>query len=212
MSGPRTLEELNSEAGRHAFPTDPAVVEAALRAARRCWDAYPYYAARYGERGLRFAHSDVGWLATLIDGDDATVVDQIEWLAKVLACRGMPSVLLERQLGMLQRGLAASAPARDDGYAGILRGEAHLRAARARILDEGTFAARAAAFDAAAGRGPEAIVGCGEIIVGAVVDERGGRRGALGSVEPWLTDAARFPAAWVAAVAETIAAAHAAAR
>ena len=67
----------------------------------------PYYAERYGERGRRFTASDAAWLASLSGQTEAVVADQTLWLGRLLAVRGMPTMLLERQLEMLVEELGA---------------------------------------------------------------------------------------------------------
>ena len=52
----------------------------------------------------------------------------------------------------------------------------------------------------------------GALLVSAVADELEGSDGAVESLRPWLTDAARFPAEWIAAVEQTLAQARQQAR
>lgn len=96
-----TATALNPEAGEHCVPQDPAVLQAALRAGRRCREAFSYYERRYGDRGRRFTDSDAAWLAALTDQPVAIVTDQVIWLGRVLSARGMPFLLMERQLELL---------------------------------------------------------------------------------------------------------------
>ena len=98
---------LNPEAGDHPVPQDPEILQAAVRAGRRCWDEFSYYELRYGERGRRFTDSDAAWLAALAGQPAAVVTDQVLWLGRVLSARGMPFLLMERQLELLVEELEA---------------------------------------------------------------------------------------------------------
>ncbi len=89
---------VNAEAGHHAVSTRAAPLRAAVRAAHATWQAFDYYEARYGGRGARFAGSDSAWLVSLAPLEADQAVAQVQWLARVLAARGMPSWLLERHL------------------------------------------------------------------------------------------------------------------
>jgi len=96
-----TATALNPEAGDHPVPQNPKILQAALRAGRRCHEEFSYYELRYGERGRRFTDSDAAWLAALADQPVEVVADQVLWLGRVLSARGMPFILLERQLVLL---------------------------------------------------------------------------------------------------------------
>jgi len=108
---------VNPDAGRHEVVTDATLLRAGVRASQRSYDAVPYYRLRYGGRGARFASTDTAWLISLADHDEEQAVRHVRWLARVLASRGMPSVLLERHLGALTAELRAVA---GDGAAGPL--------------------------------------------------------------------------------------------
>jgi hypothetical protein len=96
-----TATALNPEAGDHPVPQDPAILQAALRAGRRCRDEFSYYERRYGERGRRFTDSDAAWLAALVELPEEAVAGQVLWLGRLLSVRGMPFLLMERQLELL---------------------------------------------------------------------------------------------------------------
>ena len=108
---------VNPDAGRHEVVTDATLLRAGVRASQRSYDAVPYYRLRYGGRGARFASTDTAWLISLADHDEEQALRHVRWLARVLASRGMPSVLLERHLGALTAELRAVA---GDGAAGPL--------------------------------------------------------------------------------------------
>ncbi len=197
---------INPEAGRHAVPDDEREVQAALRAADICWARYPYYEHRYGERGRRFARSDAAWQATLHRYEPAQILQQVRWLGRVLAARGMPTFLLEAQLEILVEEMTAALPENKEAYEKLRPAADDLRASRRLHLSDEEVARLAAGFDRAAGPGwTGRLPRTGALLACAVADERQGCDGAVSSLESWLTDASRFPAAWRAAVEETIA-------
>jgi heme oxygenase len=200
------VTSINAEAGRHPIPTDPREVEAALRASERCWARFPYFEARYGERGRRFARSDGAWLASLCQFEPTQIHQQVRWLGHVLATRGMPTLLLQVQLEILGEELAAVRPERTAEYEKLLRAAAQLHATRAERIGDAPLAALAHEFDQAVG--PEwsrRLPDAGRLLAAAVADERSGYPGTVASLIQWLADPTRFPAAWIAAVQATLA-------
>lgn len=66
-------------------------------------------------RGEAFARSDGAWLVTLGDIPLRRAEKQVDWLARLLSVRGIPSYCLERHLLALHRALAAAKlPPRED--------------------------------------------------------------------------------------------------
>jgi heme oxygenase len=200
------VTSINPDAGRHPVPADTREVEAAIRAGDLCWDRYPYYEARYGERGRRFARSDGAWLASLYQFDLAQIHQQVRWLGHVLATRGMPTILLQVQLEILVAELAAARPERRADYEKLLTAAAQLQTARCAHISEERLTALAQAFAQAVGpelsaRFPDA----GMLLVAAVADEQSGLVGTVANVVHWMSDPARFPAPWIAAVQATLA-------
>jgi heme oxygenase len=102
-----TASALNPEAGDHPVHQNRDVLQAALRAGHRCREEFSYYERRYGERGRRFTDSDAAWLAALADKPSYVVANQVLWLGRMLSNRGMPLLLLERQLDLLVEELGA---------------------------------------------------------------------------------------------------------
>lgn len=199
------LAQLNFEAGMHPVPDDPRELAAALRAGERSWARFPYYAARYGERGRRFTGSDSAWLAALVGHDVAVVEQRVLWLGVVLAARGMPQWLLELHLEVLHDALCAEMPTRRDSYATLLAGARALRAQRERYLVSELLVAHTNAFAARVGSELNSCLPeTGGLIAAAVADEAAGIALAVTSLVPWLTDPARFQARWIAAVEETL--------
>lgn len=192
----------NPEAGSHPLPEDSRECEAALRAGRRCYDDYPYFAERYGTRGEAFARSDGGYLVTLGNEAQSYVDGQVMWLAGVLACRGMPRWLMEVHLDYLYQELVAARPAREGDYRKLKVAAQALREERQATIAQADFAHLAAAFESASGMG---FRNAGGLLVAAVCDEANGLGEAVPSLVSWLGDPNRFPPPWCTAVADTLA-------
>jgi hypothetical protein len=170
---------------------------------------YPYYEARYGENAMRFGHSDGAWIALLAHDIQRGVDEQVRWLGNVLACRGMPRLLLERHLEILHEELAAAVPEERHRYEKLQRAAETLRAQRRAVLSDDAMHALAAEFDASVrGEWSAPIPRLGEIVVAAAVDERLGIHEAVTSVERWITVPERFPSTWTDAVHRTLDAAR----
>ena len=203
------VTSINPEAGRHAVPADPREIEACLKAHDRCWQRFPYFEFRYGERGRRFSRSDGAWQATLHQYEPAQILRQVQWLGRVLASRGMPTILLQAQLEILVEELSLAIPENKSRYEKLLLGSAELQAARRRHLSDEQIRDLAQDFDRAAGpEWSQRLPYTGALLACAVADELEGNDGAVTSLEPWMTDAGRFPDAWRAAVNATLIAAR----
>ncbi len=197
----RLVTAINPEAGRHAVPADAREIQASLRAGDCCWERFPYFEARYGERGRRFSRSDAAWKATLCQFEPAQIRQQVQWLGRVLAGRGMPTFLLQDQLEFLVRELSAAVPEKKSAYENLLPAAAELAAMRRLHLSDAQLQRIADDFDAAAG--PEwsaRFPRTGKLLGGAVADELTGHALAVESLRSWMTDPDRFPAVWIAAV------------
>jgi len=108
------------------------------RSAKIVLRSVPYFAWRYGDRGRSFGRSDAGYLVTPSTAAAAVARQQVAWLARVLAARGMPRVLLESQLeslGRLARRQGRAGAERLLGLAAELRG-ARLGAIAATVWSE----------------------------------------------------------------------------
>jgi phage tail sheath gpL-like len=110
------------------------------------------------------------------------------------------------QLEILVGELVTALPGNKTDYDKLLGAAADLHATRAGYLSDQQLATLGTAFDQAVGadwcaRLPDTgvLLGC------AVADELAGCPGAVISLQPWLTDADRFPPEWIAAVAATLA-------
>lgn len=200
---------INQAAGSHPITDDPRELEAARRAAERSVREYPYYQARYGENAVRFGHSDGAWIVLLAHDTQRGADEQVQWLGRVLATRGMPRLLLERHLEILYEELAAAVPQERTRYEKLLRSAEMLRALRRRVLGDDALHALAAEFDAGVRADWSApIPRLGEVLVAAAVDERLGIPEAVTSIKRWITLPERFPPAWSDAVHRVLEAAR----
>lgn len=98
---------INPEAGDHPVVSDEVFRLVATRAGTQCHSAFGYLVRRYGDRGENFARSDGAWLGTLTELPEDEARRQIDWLARLLSARGIPSVCLEYHLDELHRNLQA---------------------------------------------------------------------------------------------------------
>ena len=131
-----TAIALNPEAGDHSVPQNPAILQAAIRGGRRCHGEFSYYEKRYGERGRRFSDSDAAWLALLTELPEEVVNDQVLWLGRILSSRGMPFLLMERQLELLLEELATIEAVQADVLQTVV---ADLRRQRCDLLSQNRF-------------------------------------------------------------------------
>lgn len=200
---------LNPEAGRHPVPNDLRDIEAVIRASRRCWEAFPYYAWRYAGRGIRFADSDCAWLASLTTLAVDDVLAQVRWLATVLSSRGMPTLLLETQLRMLNEELMIARPDRRQYHQRLVAAAEALARARAAQLPVSAATALADAFDTAvATKCDPTFPAMGEILVSAVCDEANGMDQVVSSIRDWVDRSGAIGSGWLNAIEHMIEAAH----
>jgi len=199
------VQTLNPEAGSHAIPSDSRELQAALRAGERSWRHFPYYAWRYSERGERFTRSDSAWLVTLSFHRLEIVEHQIMWLGRLLSSRGMPQWMLELHLAVLYEELITAAPEKQTAYMVLQHAAAILAAMRRRYISDEVLHALSMAFDLHVGHDWSArLPRTGGLLAAAVADEAAGIIQAVNSIEPWMTDPARFPPVWIEAVQLTI--------
>jgi len=199
------VARINPEAGSHPIPEDEREIESALKASERGWNEFGYYAMRYTDRGKRFSDSDACWLVTLSSLDQEVVQAQIDWLCRVLAARGIPSIMLEKTLVFLYEELSCALPEKTADYHKLILSAQHLKAARDTLIDEGTFESLAEQFENSVDREQaERCRNTGRLLVSAVVDEKNGIDGATEALCGWLTDSNRFPAEWIRAVKKTV--------
>ena len=212
-AGTSLLTALNPHAGVHPLPADLRVIAVAIEAGQRSFDAFAYYDLRYGDRGRAFTRTDSAWLAAIAE-QGVDVTRQVVWLARVLASRGMPSLLLERHLDGLSAALAREFPGRVMAYESLRAAAERLRRGRLTALPyaEGTRAELSRELSAipdnerAVAISPEEAA---TLVVAALADdaashlrgsEASGRVGAAASLRAWLADEGRFSKAWCVAV------------
>lgn len=199
---------LNRDAGSHIVTTDPGELAACLRAGRASWTEFPYYEARYAERGYRFCNSDTAWLVTLCDLEPARALEQVLWLGRVLSSRGMPQYLLECHLRNLHDELMSAQPRRASRYRNLHIASLQLRRRRRSQISLLRFRSIAAEFEAKVEGLPGRVERMGEIVVAAAADEGLGILNAVPSLVDWTCDATRFSADWIEAVQEALAGAE----
>ena len=204
-----TASMLNPEAGNHAVPDTVDELQAAVTAARKCREEFPYFNERYQERGRSFAKSDAAWLVTLVALPQTQLMNQVEWLGRVLANRGMPRITLERQLELLYGELAAALPEKREHYKGLLEAAESLARERFRHIPEPAFSSLAEEFrDASDSELQGRLKGTGYLIVSSVCDKAAGINDAESSLLSWLMDKDLFPEQWISAVRKTLDKAH----
>ncbi|HEU4558276.1 MAG TPA: hypothetical protein VFS20_10515, partial [Longimicrobium sp.] len=174
-------------------------------AGERSWREFPYYQARYGDRGRLFGHSDSAWLSLAADGPQGLVNSEVMWLGSVLSSRGMPQYLLERHLEFLHQELCAAVPEKRDVYDRLLVAAEMLRTLRTSQIGEVFTRELVAGFDERVG--PEwhaRFPYMGTLLVSAAADERMGIGRAVPMLEEWITDPTRFPREWIEAARATL--------
>lgn len=196
---------LNPEAGRHSIPEDIMEIQAALRAGVKTWEQFPYYAWRYGLRGKQFTRSDSVWLVTLCDLQEKLVLDQINWLGKVLSSRGMPQLLLATHLVNLVEELEKANPDKINQYKKLIVAANALKEKYDQAIRVNQRQELIGEFERSIGQEwSHRLKNMGEIIVAAVVDEKIGIENALPCVRSWATDENRFPKIWIDSVLQLI--------
>ena len=199
------VARINPEAGNHPIPGEKREIQAALSASNRSWNEYPYYEKRYGKRGRRFSDSDTCWLATLTALDQIDLQKQVDWLCRVLATRGMPSLMMETILRYLSLELTAAIPENKTLNYKLLKSSEKLKENRLKHIEEKVFNNLAEEFEQSVEKDMrKALKNTGFLLVSAVVDEKNGIPGALSGLQKWLVDVDHFPSVWIAAVEQTI--------
>ena len=195
------VTRINPEAGDHPIPDDEREIQAALKASDRTWAEFPYYEHRYGQRGKRFSDSDTCWLATLADLDPDTVQNQITWIGRVLATRGMPRLMLAHTLRNLYEELASAVPDKAPSYEKLLSAADVLEEERKAIIPDTAFRSLSEEFNGTVGHElAHTHRNAVDLLLSAVADERSGIQAALPALRDWMTDPNRFPERWIAAV------------
>ena len=203
------ITRINPEAGNHPIPEDEREIQAALAASERAWQEFPYYEYRYGRRGKRFSDSDFCWLATLMALDRESLEKQVDWLCRVLAARGMPSIMMEHSLRYLYDELSAAVPDKSAACEMLRDAADVLKSKRETYFSNTALQLLSDEFEAAVGcEMAKAYANTGKLLVAAIADEKNGINGTLGALQEWLTDTKRFSDDWISTVNETIKKAH----
>jgi hypothetical protein len=191
-----SLSALNHEAGSHPIPHDVREIQAALLAGEQSYRDWEYYYARYGERGVRFTRSDSAWLASVARHEKHTAQRQLDWLARLIAARGMPRLLFEGHLEHLHTELLRAAPEHATEYDALLQAAAALKAARASLRTD--FEEQAAGFKprTVPPLAPLTAAEAGRLLLAALLDEEQGLAKAVESLVSWLGDPERFGEHW----------------
>ena len=206
LEGSRRIHvtRVNPEAGNHPVPEDEREIEAALKASDRAWESFGYYSQRYGERGKRFSDSDICWLVTLTDLDQKALQDQVDWICRVLATRGMPTLMMEQALEFLADELDKAIPDKAAFYDKLRVSAQQLKNARENRIQDAAMQTLAEEFEQAAGKMADTYRGTGRLLVAAVADEKNGIEGSINALKDWLTDGDRFSTEWIRAVHKII--------
>ena len=176
---------INPEGGTYPIIQDPLLLEAAIVAGDQVYERWPYFAARYADRGRAFAHSDGAWLALTVDLTPERMHKQIDWLANVLAGRGIPAYLLEEHLRCEYGVIIEANPLEQPRFAPMLAAADRLRAKRLEALDADTGERLLAEFSAQVeGQDPLRL---GLIMLELVRDQLGDRPKAVESLLEWAS-------------------------
>ena len=184
-----------------------SIIETAafFRAGITTWEEFPYYAWRYGLRGKQYTRSDSVWLVTLCDLEEEVVIEQVHWLGRVLASRGMPQWLLAVHLKNLVYELEKVHPEKKHEYDKLSKASNSIYIMFNRIFKEDDRKRLISEFENQIGEEwSHRLKNIGVLLVSAIADERNGIDKALSSIETWATDENRFPKIWIESVRSII--------
>ncbi|GAA1876802.1 hypothetical protein [Lapillicoccus jejuensis] len=190
---------VNPDGGAFEIVTDASLLRAAVRAAQGSIDAMPYYRERYGARGSRFASTDSAWLVSLAPLPADVAVQQVGWLSRVLAGRGMPSWLMEVHLRALVDEVAAAAGPQAVGS--LPEAERSLTQVRRTHVDDELLLAAEEWADETAGYAVP-VPRAGLLLAAAVADVRSGLVRDDHALAGWVTDPAHSSVGAATALAE----------
>lgn len=131
---------INPEAGDHPVPDDPRLARVAAEVGRAAHLAFGYLVRRYGGRGEAFARSDGVWMVTLLDMPEDRAQGRVDWLARLLSSRGVPSLCLEHHLEQLHHALWEAGALGGRGSSRLLALSRHVGAARRAAIPEEQWA------------------------------------------------------------------------
>ncbi|MEN9444042.1 MAG: hypothetical protein RIS47_932 [Bacteroidota bacterium] len=206
------ISALNPEAGNFPIPTNPLEIEAAIKAGMYCWQEFPYFEIRYGARGRRFTVSDSVWLVTLCELPVGIAVKQVDWLVRVLATRGIPSLTMEVQLEAMCRELSQALPENEQKYKILEIAAAHIRSLRQNFLPDAMLENCKQLFERNINQASLTDVRClklqhnlGGLLASAMADKKNGIALSSDSFVGWISDAKLFPNVWGLVVGDSVA-------
>ncbi len=189
-------------AGQHPLPFEAQEVQAVQASIRAYNQRWFYCQQRYGERGLNFQSSDLGYLVTLTAYQQSYVNQQVLWLANVLAGRGIPTFYLFESIRLLYRALCQHQPQRAYAYEKLSHAANLLEQERRRIFSDQQLESLLTVSlpDENGLPGREALI----VLLYAIADEKNGRQGTLANVRSWLLDPQYFSRSWRQTLADTL--------
>ena len=181
------LNPLNPAAGGVPVPEDQREIAAALRAGRVSLRIFPYLLFRYGERGHKFTQSHRCWLSSLTRHNSQEVHAQILWLRNILSNRGIPSLILDTHLTVLNRQLIRSLPEFREKYQSLTSSAKQLRRDREAIIARNQGDKLMSDFIGRLRQEPNYfLTGTARMLLAAVADEKLGVEHAVDSLSEWL--------------------------
>ena len=200
------ITSLNPEAGNFPISTNPLEIQAAITAGFRCWNEFPFYEKRYGERGKRFTVSDSVWLVNLSELSSELAFSQAKWLAKYLAYRGMPIITMEYQLRYLYHGLVKLIPENETKYRTLLHASEQLKKQRIEKVSSTVSENCDSIFNdfwSQLNVAEAPMENTGKLIASSVADGKNGIESSVMDFKTWITNPAFFSDNWILAVEKT---------
>lgn len=205
------ITSYNPEAGNFSIPTNPLEINAAISSGVNIWYEYPYYEKRYGERGRRFTVSDSVWLVTLSELPEEFAINQVNWLAKFLAKRGMPTCTMELQMQEMYQNLSILIPEDESKYLIFKKCAMEIKIMRNKFINDSDFEKCNSIFEKyflefniSEQICVEMKRNVGKLIASAIVDEKNGIQEAQNSLFNWILNKDIFPENWIHAVDKSI--------
>lgn len=200
------ITSLNPEAGNYPISTNPVEIKCAISAGLKCWNEFPFYEKRYGERGRRFAVSDSAWLVTLSELPVDLAVSQAKWLAYYLSKIGMPTITMEAQLKYLYEELSKAIPEKEHKYKTLLLASFELRNDILRYFSDEVLSESNYILDLLLekyGSSFGKIENTGRLICSSIADIKNGIEDPEKGYKSWLTNSANFDQQWIRAIEDT---------
>lgn len=200
------ITALNPEAGNFPIPTNPLEIEAAIEAGMICWNEFSFYEKRYGERGKRFTISDSVWLVTLHQLPFDLAFNQVMWLAKYLANRGMPVITMEYHLKYLYQELVKRIPKNEPNYKTLLDVSEQLKKLRTDKISDAVFEKSNALFLETCIQfnvKDPMLQNTGLLIASSVAEGKNGMNESMVNFKTWLKNPELFSLNWIQAIEKT---------